>query len=110
MAEENAGRRYAIALVGVTLAALMVRLLIAPPSGGLVDGDADLPLRRALAALAQGPGVLSAVDPMIAWPDGARVDWPVGFDLLLASIAAVSRDFERAAALAIPVLGALAIP
>src|SRR5262245_19804278 len=103
--------KIAVALAALTLGAVGVRVLVAPASGGLVDVDADLHLRRALLALARGANALRAVDPMIAWPDGARVDWPPAFDMFLAGLAALCGDrFERAAALAIPMLGALAIP
>ena len=106
-------RRAAIAfVVGATVVAIFVRLVVAPEGGGLVDVDGDLHLRRALEVDLHGPGSLFALDRMIAWPQGAHVNWPPGFDLALALLAKVAgaARFERAAAVAIPVLGGLAIP
>ncbi|HJZ85996.1 MAG TPA: hypothetical protein VKN99_12540 [Polyangia bacterium] len=92
--------------------AAAVRLLIAPPSGGLVDVDADLHLRRALDVLAHGPRALIGVDPMIAWPDGAEVQWPPGFDLMLAGLGWLcgAPRLARVAGVAIAIGGALTIP
>ena len=94
------------------MVAVVVRLLVAPEGGGLVDVDGDLHLRRALDVVAHGPHTLFALDRMIAWPQGAHVNWPPGFDLALAMLARVvgAARFEGAAAAAIPIVGALAIP
>src|SRR5215831_16504635 len=106
-------RGHAIAFVlGATVVAFVARLVVVPEGGGLVDVDGDLHLRRAMEVVAHGPGTLFALDRMIAWPQGAHVNWPPGFDLLLAALLRVvgAARFETAASVAVPVLGALAVP
>jgi asparagine N-glycosylation enzyme membrane subunit Stt3 len=117
--EEWASGRFAVSRYGaaITVAAmtgiaLAVRLAIAPPEGALVDVDADLHLRRAEAVLAHGYAALGGIDHMIAWPDGAHVNWPPGFDLFLAGLAALTKPgwLDTVCGISIAVLGALAIP
>src|SRR5580700_7283153 len=82
-------RAIVLGLVLVVTAGLAVRVAIAPDAGELSDVDSDLHLRRAQAVLTRGPRTLIDVDPMLSWPDGARVSWPPGFDLALAGLARV---------------------
>jgi dolichyl-diphosphooligosaccharide--protein glycosyltransferase len=84
-------------------------------SGGTIVfpvGDPYYHLRRALYTLQHFPQPL-LFDPLVAYPDGARIHWPPLHDLLLAALGrclgGTPDALERAAAWLPPVLGALAV-
>jgi len=75
-------------------------------------GDPYYHLRRALYTMQHFPRTL-LFDPLVGYPDGARIPWPPLHDLLLAALGRAFgggvRDLERAAAWLPPLLGALTV-
>lgn len=71
-------------------------------------------LRRIQYAVHHFPSILN-VDPYVNFPEGARIIWPAGFDLLLAAASRIllhpasPAGVERLCALAVPLLGLAAI-
>ena len=115
------GRRIDLGLAGLAiLAGAAIRL--GPPwsnvFGGsgtvLLDTDAYYHLRRIQFAVHHFPAV-PAFDPYVNFPEGARIIWPPGFDLLLATAARAftahpsAAWVERASAVAVPLLGLAAV-
>jgi hypothetical protein len=113
--DERGWPRAAVALLGVAVAAMVVRCLgfewvfvgdevFFPP------GDAQYHLRRSLYTFVNWPSVL-LWDAYINYPDGAAVAWPPLFDFALGTVGrllvADARQFEYVAAWAPPVFGAL---
>jgi len=70
--------------------------------------DASYHARRALFSYANFPAVLR-FDRYLAYPAGAVVPMPPGFDWALAAVARITGDFERTAAWVSPILGAAAV-
>jgi len=75
-------------------------------------GDPYYHLRRALYTMQHFPRPL-LFDPLVSYPDGARIHWPPLHDLLLAllgrELGGTREALERAAAWLPPALGALAV-
>jgi len=107
-----------LSLLGVQLLAVAMRSITFPevfPGDGSVDLDildSAYHARLALYAFVNFPSVLD-FDPYIAFPDGAPVPLPPLFDWTLAAVAHLfghdPATFERVAAFASPVLGALGV-
>jgi dolichyl-diphosphooligosaccharide--protein glycosyltransferase len=107
-----------LALLACAAAALAIRALPAPwvfPADGSIRlglYDAAYHARRGFYSFVNFPAVLR-FDRYIAWPDGAPVPWPPGYDWALASVARLfgssEETFERVAAWSSPVLGALLV-
>ncbi len=79
-----------------------------------LSADPYYHLRRIQYAVRHFPAILD-FDPYVNFPEGARIYWPGGFDLLLATACRVllhppsPSSVERLCALAIPLLGLAAI-
>jgi dolichyl-diphosphooligosaccharide--protein glycosyltransferase len=87
--------RRIVVLVGIALAALVPRMSNVAGTfrdSGIVLGGEDsyYHMRRIELALATG-GVIPPVDRYVNYPEGALLDWPPGFDLALAAVAALVR-------------------
>ncbi|OGP81826.1 MAG: hypothetical protein A2Y95_00670 [Deltaproteobacteria bacterium RBG_13_65_10] len=109
----------AAASLAIALVALWVRFAPAPsiltPSGViLTESDPFYHARRILLALAHFPRV-PQFDAYMNFPEGARIYWPSGFDLAMATLAGLgggSHDPERAmriCAEAVPFMALLSI-
>jgi len=89
-------------------------VVFAGPGAVLLATDPYYHLRRIQHAVRHFPAIID-FDPSVNFPEGARIYWPHGFDLFLASAAhvlagpAAPAQVERLCALAIPLLGAMAI-
>jgi len=100
---------------GAAARVLSVRaLVLSGPGALLLSTDPYYHARRIQHAVRHFPSV-PEFDPFVNFPEGARIIWPKGFDLLLASAARLALPdprpdlVERFCALAIPLLGVLAI-
>jgi dolichyl-diphosphooligosaccharide--protein glycosyltransferase len=113
-----AGPLLAAALAGAVVAAFALRALswhsVFPGDGSVLlePTDGSYHARRALYSFARFPRVL-VFDPFIAFPSGALVPMPPLYDWALGAAARLlgssPATFERVAAWASPVLGALCV-
>lgn len=108
-----------LALIAVLVAAAAVRL--APWRSArdgdawlLADGDSYYHMRRIEQTIAAG-GRVPMFDPWLSYPEGQRIQWHAGFDLLAAGAAVAAcgiaperQCMETAAVLVVPLLGVAA--
>lgn len=110
--------RLLLALAIVAGAAIRIippwRDVFSGPGAAFLTPDPYYHLRRIQYAVAHFPRIID-FDPFVNFPEGARIVWPPGFDLLLAAAAKLfarggdAAAVERLSAVAVPLLALVSV-